>query len=72
MLEPGGYPTGKIPPGKRWRVAGDGTAVNLGRANPADECRITHFDVCPARRMPDDGTLLTAIWRQRHRERDWR
>ena len=32
LMEPGSYPTGKIPPGKRWRVAGDGTAVNLHRA----------------------------------------
>lgn len=67
LLEPGGYPTEKVPPGKRWRVAGDGTAVNLGGANPADECRITHFDVCPAKRPPDDGPLLLAIWRQRRR-----
>jgi hypothetical protein len=67
LLEPGGYPTEKIPPGKRWRVAGDGTAVNLHRANPADECRITHFDVCPAKPAPADGPLLLAIWRQRRR-----
>jgi hypothetical protein len=67
LLEPGGYPTGKVPPGKRWRVAGDGTAVNLGWANPTDECRITHLDVCPAGPAPDDGTLLLAIWRQRRR-----
>ena len=69
LLEPGGYPTDKIPPGKRWRVAGDGTAVNLGSANPSDECRITHFDVCPAKRAPDDGSLLLAIWRQRRQAR---
>lgn len=67
LLEPGVYPTEKIPPGKRWRVAGDGTAVNLHRANPADECRITHFDVCPAKPAPADGPLLLAIWRQRRR-----
>jgi hypothetical protein len=65
LLEPGGYPTEKVPPGSRWRVAGDGTAVNLHRANPADECRITHFDVCPSRPAPADGPLLLAIWRQR-------
>ncbi|WP_174552591.1 DUF6083 domain-containing protein [Nocardia speluncae] len=68
LMEPGFYPTAKIPPGKRWRVAGDGTAINLGGANPTDECRITHFDVCPARRAPEDGTLLLAIWRGNHRE----
>jgi hypothetical protein len=61
LMEPGSYPTGKIPPGKRWRVAGDGTAVNLHRANPADQCRITHFDVYPARPAPSDGSLFLAI-----------
>ncbi|WP_425296790.1 DUF6083 domain-containing protein [Nocardia cyriacigeorgica] len=40
LLEYGAYPTFQIPPGKRWRVAGDGTAVNLGGANPTDECRM--------------------------------
>ncbi len=69
LLEPGSYPLSKIPPGKRWRVAGDGTAVNLGAANPTDECRITHFDVCPAKRAPEDGTLLLAVWRENRR--DW-
>lgn len=68
MLEPGGYPTSKVPPGKRWRVAGDGTAVNLGGANPTDECRITHFDVCPTRRAPEDGTFLLSVWRANRRE----
>ena len=67
LLEPGGYPTEKIPPGKRWRVAGDGTAVNLHWGNPTDECRITHFDVCPAKPAPADGSVLLAIWRQRRR-----
>jgi hypothetical protein len=71
LLEPGGYPTDKVPPGKRWRVAGDGTAVNLGSANPTDECRITHFDVCPAKSAPDDGSLLLAIWRQRRQAEKW-
>jgi Family of unknown function (DUF6083) len=72
LLEPGGYPTDKIPPGRRWRVAGDGTAVNLGSANPTDECQITHFDVCPAKRAPDDSSLLLVIWRQRRQARSWR
>jgi Family of unknown function (DUF6083) len=71
LLEPGGYPTDKVPPGKRWRVAGDGTAVNLGSANPTDECRITHFDVCPAKSAPDDGSPLLAIWRQRRQAGKW-
>jgi Family of unknown function (DUF6083) len=67
LMEPGGYPTEKVPPGRRWRVAGDGTAVNLHRGNPTDECRITHFDVCPTKLAPADGPLLLAIWRQRRR-----
>ncbi|MFD3706147.1 DUF6083 domain-containing protein [Nocardia sp. NPDC058658] len=57
------------PTGQRWRVAGDGTAVNLGGANPTDECRITHFDVCPAKRAPEDGALLLGVWRGNRR--DW-
>jgi len=66
IIEPGNYPTGQIPAGKRWRVAGDGTAVNLRRGNPADVCRISHFDVCPSKSAPSDGKLLLAIWRQHH------
>ncbi|WP_370012525.1 DUF6083 domain-containing protein [Nocardia cyriacigeorgica] len=68
LLECGAYPTFQVPPGRRWRVAGDGTAVNLGGANPTDECRITHFDVCPARRAPEDSPLLLAVWRGHRRE----
>jgi hypothetical protein len=33
-------------------------------SNPTDQCRITHFDVCPAKPAPGDGSLLLAIWRQ--------
>ncbi|GAA4522572.1 hypothetical protein GCM10023191_102010 [Actinoallomurus oryzae] len=65
ILEPGPYPMSKIPPGKRWRVAGDGTAVNLRSGNPTDECRITHFDICPAKPAPIDGPFMLALWRQR-------
>jgi hypothetical protein len=64
ILEPGYYPAHLVPKGKRWRVAGDGTAVNLGTANPSDECRITHFDVCPTRPQPLDGNVLIAAWRR--------
>lgn len=32
--------------GKRWRVAGDGVALNLGRSAPTDTCRRCHFDAC--------------------------
>jgi hypothetical protein len=65
ILEPGPYPTAKVPPGKRWRVAGDGTAVNLRGASPTDDCRITHFDICPYKPAPTDGAFLLALWRQR-------
>ncbi|MFI5805720.1 DUF6083 domain-containing protein [Streptomyces sp. NPDC051561] len=49
LIEPGERAVGSVPAGKRWRIAGDGTAVNLGSAIPADTCRISHFDLCPAR-----------------------
>ncbi|WP_374582889.1 DUF6083 domain-containing protein [Frankia sp. CiP3] len=62
ILEPGDYPIGKVPSGRRWRVAGDGTAVNLRSALPTDSCRITHFDVCPAGPEPADAPFLRAVW----------
>ncbi|MFD3512542.1 DUF6083 domain-containing protein [Streptomyces sp. NPDC058657] len=52
LIEPGERAVGSVPAGKRWRIAGDGTAVNLGSAIPADTCRISHFDLCPARSSP--------------------
>ncbi|MEV3852889.1 DUF6083 domain-containing protein [Streptomyces sp. NPDC050095] len=63
MIEPGDRPTHSIPAGKRWRIAGDGTAVNLGSAAPSDTCRISHFDVCPSRPAPVDSPTLLALWR---------
>lgn len=48
LLEPGAYPTASVPAGRRWRIAGDGSAVNLGAAVPSDICRVSHDDVCPA------------------------
>ncbi|MDN3294159.1 DUF6083 domain-containing protein [Streptomyces ficellus] len=48
-LEPGERPIASVPPGRRWYVAGDGTAVNLRGAAPADTCRVSHFSVCTAR-----------------------
>jgi hypothetical protein len=48
LIEPGAYPTASVPAGRRWRIAGDGTAVNLGTAVPSDICRVSHSDVCPA------------------------
>jgi hypothetical protein len=69
MMEPGEYPTAQVPAGKRWRIAGDGTAINLGRANPSDYCRVSHFDVCPANPAPGDSKVLLAVWRQHSRQR---
>ncbi|MGR8009680.1 DUF6083 domain-containing protein [Streptomyces hypolithicus] len=47
LIEPGERPAGAVPAGRRWRIAGDGTAVNIGWSSPADTCRISHFDLCP-------------------------
>ncbi|WP_329380061.1 DUF6083 domain-containing protein [Streptomyces sp. NBC_01351] len=55
LVEPGEQPCHLVPAGKRWRIAGDGTAVNLGAAMPADTCRVSHFDVCTARRAATGG-----------------
>ena len=49
LMEPGPRPVHTVPAGQRWRVAADGTAVNLGSASPTDTCRISHFSVCPGR-----------------------
>jgi hypothetical protein len=65
MIEPGACPAAWIPTGKRWRIAGDGTAVNLGSAVPSDICRISHFDVCPATATAPVGSpLLLSRWRR--------
>ncbi|MFF7181944.1 DUF6083 domain-containing protein [Streptomyces sp. NPDC008121] len=60
LMEPGEWPIGSVPAGRRWRVAGDGTAVDLGHAQPSDTCRISHFDVCPDRPAPTDSLALLA------------
>lgn len=64
MIESGDWPIGPIPAGRRWRIAGDGTAVNLGAASPSDTCRVSHFDVCPSRAAPVDSPALLALWRR--------
>ncbi|WP_262387209.1 DUF6083 domain-containing protein [Streptomyces sp. TRM49041] len=46
-IEPGVRPAAGVPRGRRWYIAGDGTAVNLRGALPSDTCRVSHFDVCP-------------------------
>lgn len=63
MIEPGELAARVVPAGRRWRIAGDGTAVNLGPAVPSDTCRVSHFDVCPARPEPVGAPVLLALWR---------
>lgn len=48
LMEPGTFPVRSVPAGRRWHIAGDGTAVALRAAAPSDTCRVSHFDVCPA------------------------
>lgn len=48
-IEPGVRPVAGVPRGRRWYIAGDGTAVHLHGAAPVDTCRVSHFDVCPGR-----------------------
>ncbi|MCX5194729.1 DUF6083 domain-containing protein [Streptomyces sp. NBC_00249] len=49
LVEPGAFPVHTVPAGQRWRIAPDGTAVNLGAGSPTDTCRISHFYVCAGR-----------------------
>jgi hypothetical protein len=67
MIEPGAWPTASIPAGRRWRIAGDGTAVGLRAAEPSDTCRITHFDICPANPAPVQSPVLLSLWRRNAR-----
>jgi hypothetical protein len=69
LMEPGAQTAGSVPPGRRWRVAGDGTAVGLRGAAPSDTCRVSHFDVCPARSAPPNATALLALWQRNARQR---
>ncbi|WP_306325918.1 DUF6083 domain-containing protein [Streptomyces venezuelae] len=63
LIEPGDVPARAVPAGSRWRVAGDGTAVELGAALPSDTCRVSHFDVCAAAPAPVGSPALLALWR---------
>ncbi|MGW6395331.1 DUF6083 domain-containing protein [Streptomyces sp. NPDC055103] len=63
MIEPGELSVRAVPAGRRWRVAGDGTAVGLGPAVPSDTCRVSHTDVCPGRPAPTGSPVLLALWR---------
>lgn len=65
-MEPGELRTGAVPPGSRYRVAGDGTAVGLRSAVPDGTCRISHFDVCGAKPAPVGSPALTRVWRRNH------
>ncbi|WP_225801183.1 DUF6083 domain-containing protein [Streptomyces sp. NK15101] len=67
MIEPGELTARLVPVGRRWRVGGDGTAVNLGAAAPSDRCRVSHFDVCPSRPAPADSPVMLALWRSHAR-----
>lgn len=67
LVEPGDWPPAAVPAGRRWRVAGDGTAVNLRAAVPSDTCRISHVDVCPAGPPPVASPVLLAQWRRNAR-----
>ncbi|MCX2180886.1 hypothetical protein KV205_10135 [Streptomyces sp. SKN60] len=49
------------------RRAGDSTAVDLGRAQPSDTCRICHFDVCPSQPAPAGSPALLAQWQKNAR-----
>jgi hypothetical protein len=69
LIEPGEWPLAVVPAGRRWRVAGDGTAVNLRAAAPSDTCRISHFDVCPAGPPPAASPVLLGQWRRNARRR---
>ncbi|MCX4541634.1 DUF6083 domain-containing protein [Streptomyces sp. NBC_01565] len=62
LIQPGDVPHHLVPAGQRWHIAGDGTAVNLGRAAPDDTCRITHFAVCPLG-APPQAPYLLRLWR---------
>ncbi|MGW4969236.1 TIGR02452 family protein [Streptomyces albidoflavus] len=62
-MEPDPFPAYRVPARHRWRIAPDGTAVPLGRAVPADTCRVSHFSVCPARPAPVESPELMARWR---------
>ncbi|MFC9325857.1 DUF6083 domain-containing protein [Kitasatospora sp. NPDC057015] len=64
LLEPGDWPTGAVPVGKRWRITADGTAVALGVADPSGTCRISHFDACPEEPAPYDSSVLLGLWHQ--------
>ncbi|MFI2610941.1 DUF6083 domain-containing protein [Kitasatospora sp. NPDC018619] len=52
-----------IPEGNRWRIDQHNTALNTGRANPTDRCRVCHWDVCPGRVPAPSSPHLLSLWR---------
>ncbi|WBP91366.1 DUF6083 domain-containing protein [Kitasatospora cathayae] len=63
LLEPGVHPTYLIPEGNRWRIDQHNTALNIGRANPTDRCRVCHWDVCPGRVPAPSSPHLLSLWK---------
>ncbi|MEV0848272.1 DUF6083 domain-containing protein [Streptomyces sp. NPDC049954] len=48
LLEPGERPCALVPPGSRWRIAADGTAVGVTGGPSWRPCRAAHHELCPA------------------------
>ncbi|MFJ3793843.1 DUF6083 domain-containing protein [Kitasatospora sp. NPDC090091] len=71
LLEPVAHPTYLVPEGTRWHIDQHNTALNIGRANPTDRCRVCHWDVCPGRVPAPTSPHMLALWRnneQRQRQ----
>ncbi|MFE2910088.1 DUF6083 domain-containing protein [Kitasatospora indigofera] len=64
LMEPGEWPTGAVPVGKRWRITADGIAVNLGASGRPDTCRISHFDTCAEEPAPYESSVMLGLWHQ--------
>lgn len=47
LLEPGERPCALVPPGSRWRIAADGTAVGVTGGPSWRPCRAAHHELCP-------------------------
>lgn len=64
MIEPGSWPSGSVPAGKRWHITDSGTAVSLSATSVSGSCRICHFDVCSRVPAPMGSPLLLDLWRK--------
>ncbi|MFE9250475.1 DUF6083 domain-containing protein [Streptomyces sp. NPDC007088] len=58
LLEPGERPCALVPPGSRWRIVADGTAVGVTGGPSWRPCRAAHREQCPA------GTAALAAGRR--------